>query len=497
MRKAGILLPISALPTKYGIGGFGKEAYNFIDFLKEAKQGYWQILPIGPTGFGDSPYQSFSSFAGNPYYIGLEELVNEGTLTEDECLLVSKGNDARFVDYKRIYDTRLKLLFKAFQRSDIESNGEYIDFVAENIKWIEDYALFMSLKEYYGGQPWNEWDEDIKLRNPKAIESYTEKLFEKIQFWKYVQYKFYSQWHSLKNYANKNGIKIIGDIPIYVAYDSVDVWSKSGLFELDLDKNPINVAGCPPDGFSKKGQLWGNPLYKWDIHQETGFLWWIERLKHCFNIYDALRIDHFRGFDEYFSIEYGKPDATEGKWRKGPGMALFDAVMDKLGEKEIIAEDLGFITNSVKELLDKSGFPGMRVFEFGFDKRDTGAKNAHLPHNYDIESVAYTGTHDNPTIVSWFFEISDEEREEVRSYLCDKYTPDSEINLPIIGAIMRSQSKLCIIPIQDYLGYDSRSRMNKPSTTSGNWSWRLTECDLTQELCSTIQKITRLSGRAN
>ena len=497
MRKAGVLLPITSLPSKYGIGGFTKEAYDFVDFLKKAGQSYWQILPMGPTGFGDSPYQSFSSFAGNPYYISLDELIDDGILTKEECECVDYGGDGRAVDYEKIYKSRLKLLNKAYKRETLKNNQQYLDFVGENVKWLEDYALFMALKSYYGGRPWNEWDYEIRMGNPLAKEEYSFRLQSEIGFWKYIQYKFFSQWNRLKSYANENGIKIIGDIPIYVAYDSADVWSNAALFQLDGEKLPLSVAGCPPDGFSKKGQLWGNPLYKWEIHEESGYLWWIYRIEHSFKLYDALRIDHFRGFDEYYSIPFGNSDAVKGEWKNGPKKALFYAIKKKLGEKEIIAEDLGFITNGVKELLKDCGFPGMRIFQFGFDKRDIGAKSDYLPHNYIENCVAYTGTHDNPTIVSWFFEISESEREDVRNYLCDKYSPDSEINFPIIGAVMRSVAKLVIIPIQDYLGYDSRSRINKPSTTGANWQWRLSANDLTKNLAKEIYEITRLNGRAD
>ena len=495
MRRAGILLPITSLPSKYGIGGFTKEAYDFVDFLAKSGQSYWQILPIGPTGFGDSPYQSFSSFAGNPYFISLDELIEEGLLTKEECESADYGGDERSVDYEKIYKSRLKLLSKAYKRDALKNNQQYLDFVGENVKWLEDYALFMALKVYYDGKPWNEWDFEIRIGNPLAKEEYAFRLQSEVGFWKYVQYKFFSQWLRLKSYANEKGVKIIGDIPIYVAYDSADVWSNAALFQLDMEKLPISVAGCPPDGFSKKGQLWGNPLYKWEIHKESGYAWWVYRIERSFKLYDALRIDHFRGFDEYYSIPYGSKDAVKGEWKNGPKKALFDAIYKKLGEKEIIAEDLGFITNGVKELLNECGFPGMRIFQFGFDKRDTGAKNDYLPHNYIENCVAYTGTHDNPTIVSWFFEITDGEREDVRNYLCDKYTPDSEIYLPIIGAVLRSSAKLAIIPIQDYLGYDSRSRINKPSTTGTNWQWRLSTGDLTDTLSKQIYEITRLNGR--
>ena len=495
MRQAGILLPISSLPSKYGIGGFTKEAYEFIDFLKEANQSYWQILPIGPTSFGDSPYQSFSSFAGNPYFISLDDLIDEGLLTEEECLKCHGESNERYIDYKKIYSNRIGLLKKAYKRAELKGKQEYLDFVGENVRWLQDYALFMALKDYFGGLPWYEWDYKIKLCNPDSCSEYSEKLHAEVEFWCFVQFKFYTQWKQLKEYANENGIKIIGDIPIYVALDSADVWAKSGLFQLDVDKTPIAVAGCPPDGFSKDGQLWGNPLYKWEIHKESGFNWWVYRIEHCFKMFDSLRIDHFRGFDEYYSIPYGSKTAKKGEWKKGPGKELFDAIKKKLGKNEIIAEDLGFVTDSVKDLLEECEFPGMRVFQFGFDKRDTGAKNSYLPHNFSENCVAYTGTHDNPTIVSWFFEITSEEQTAVRSYLCDKYTPDSEIHMPIIGAVMRSAADLTIIPIQDYLGYDSRSRINKPSTTGNNWTWRLCKTDITKELTKQIGELTRLCGR--
>ena len=492
MRSAGILLPVSAIKSKYGIGCFSKDAYELIDWLREAGQRYWQILPLGPTSFGDSPYQAFSSFAGNPYYISLDDLVEEGLLKKEE--IEEKQGTEREIDYKWLYETRISILKKAFERFD-NKNEEFFNFTTENIKWLEDYALFMALKEYYNGLPWYEWDFDVRMNQEKAIEKLLPKLEKNIELWKFIQFKFYSQWNKLKEYANKKKIKIIGDIPIYVSYDSVDVWSNPALFELEPDKTPINVAGCPPDGFSKDGQLWGNPLYKWEVHEESGFLWWIERLKHSFKMYDALRIDHFRGFDEYYSIPYGSKDATNGEWRKAPGKELFKALKEKLGEKEIIAEDLGFVTESVKELLDYCQFPGMKVFQFGFDERDTGCKNDYMPHRYSENSVAYTGTHDNPTIVSWFFEISKKEREFVRNYLCDYHTPDSAINFPIIGTLMRSNSNIVIIPLQDYLGYDSRSRINKPSTTGSNWTWRTTDKDFSKELQVKIKEITKLTGR--
>ncbi|MBR2944099.1 MAG: 4-alpha-glucanotransferase [Clostridia bacterium] len=494
MRETGILLPVSALNSKYGIGSFSKEAYKFIDWMKEAGQGYWQILPMGPTSFGDSPYQSFSSFAGNPYYIDLDTLVEEGLLNVDDCL-VDFGKDERMVDYSKIYNNRIPLLKKSFLR--FKKDESYYSFLSKNAFWIDDYALFMTIKEENGGKSWQYWDKDYKNREKEAIKKIREKYSDKIEFWKYLQYKFFQGWNKLKSYANKQGIKIIGDIPIYTALDSADVWSLPELFQLDENKTPTSVAGCPPDGFSEKGQLWGNPLYKWETHQRSNYDWWKKRIRNAFEMYDVLRIDHFRGFDEYYSINYGDPDATNGKWEKGPKNELFLEIKRSEGEKSIIAEDLGFMTDSVKELLKKTSFPGMRVFQFGFDARDTGAQSDYLPHNYIKNCVAYTGTHDNPTIVSWFFEITEEERKMVRAYLCDEYTPDSEINKPIIGAVMRSQASLVIIPLQDYLGYDSRARINTPSTQAGNWLWRISKNDLNDELKEYILKITSITGRKN
>ncbi len=493
MREAGILLPISSINSKYGIGCFSKEAYKFIDWLKLCGQSYWQILPIGPTSFGDSPYQSFSSFAGNPYFIDLQSLIEESFLEKEVCESIDFGKDERLIDYEKIYNYKIPLLKRAFLK--FKPNEKYETFINKNSYWLEDYALFMALKEENDGKSWQEWEDRLKNREEKAISNFKLKNEEKIAFWKFVQFKFFEQWGKLKGYAYKQNVKIIGDIPIYTALDSADVWANPSLFQLEENKTPTRVAGCPPDGFSKKGQLWGNPLYDWEAHKKTYYKWWKMRLNHSFELYDVLRIDHFRGFDEYYSIKYGDEDATNGRWEKGPRLEMFDSFEREYGKKNIIAEDLGFMTNSVKEMLEKSCFPGMRVFQFAFDARDTGATNDYLPHNYIKNCVAYTGTHDNPTIVSWFFEITDKEREMVRDYLCDYFTPDSEINKPIIGTVMRSNAELCIIPLQDYLGEDSRARINKPSTQEGNWLWRISENDLNENISKFILKTTMQTGR--
>ncbi len=493
-RSAGVLLSVSSLPSKFGIGCFDESAYNFIDRLKKAGQTYWQILPLGPTSYGDSPYQSFSTFAGNPYFINLREFIADGLLSEKECDSADFGAESDSVDYYKLYVNRYPLLKKAYRNSDIHKNSDYIRFCEEN-EWLEDYALFMAVKEHFGGIAWNEWDTDIRLRESDALEKYRSELSDDIGFQKFMQYHFYKQWTKLKRYANENGIRIIGDIPIYVAFDSADVWSYPKLFQLDENNIPKAVAGCPPDGFAADGQLWGNPLYDWDVHKSTGFKWWISRIEHCFKLYDVVRIDHFRGFDEYYSIPYGDKTAKNGHWEKGPGMALFTAVKESLGKKDVIAEDLGFMTDTVRQLVKDSGFPNMKVLEFAFDSRDTGSRNDYLPHNYGENCVAYTGTHDNQTINAWFNTISDNERKMTREYLCDRYTPENELHKAFISLIMRSRANVCIIPMQDWLGYDDKARMNTPSTIGENWKWRMKESDFSDNLITEIGRITRLYGR--
>ena len=493
-RSAGVLLSVSSLPSRYGIGCFSESAYRFVDWLKEAGQTYWQILPLGATSYGDSPYQSFSTFAGNPYFISLEEFVKDGLLTQEECEQADWGEEADCVDYRKLYENRYPLLYKAYQNSDIQKEEAFQQF-CHNKEWLEDYALFMAVKDSFDGIAWSQWDEDIRLRKPEAMEQYRKQLEEQIYYYKFLQYHFDRQWKKLKEYANDKGIQIIGDIPIYVAFDSADAWANPQLFQLDEKNVPKAVAGCPPDGFSADGQLWGNPLYDWTKHQETGYAWWIARLAHCFELYDVVRIDHFRGFDEYYSIPYGDTTAVNGHWEKGPGIELFQAVEKALGKKEIIAEDLGFVTDAVRELVRESGFPNMKVLEFAFDARDTGSRNDYLPHNYGENCVAYTGTHDNQTITSWMESITEEEQRMAREYLCDWYTPDKELHKVFISLIMRSKANACIIPMQDYLGYDDRARMNKPSTVGENWKWRMTDAEMSDALCQEMRGMAERYGR--
>ncbi len=475
-RGSGLLMPVSSLPSRYGIGCFSKSAYDFVDWLAGAGQSYWQILPLGPTGYGDSPYQSFSTFAGNPYFISLEELIAEGTLTEEECDAADFGTDAASIDYAKMYEARYPLLRKAYERSRIAENPAFVRFCEEQGEWLSDYALFMAVKEQrFENRPWSEWAEDIRLRYQNALDYYRTELYFDIEFQKYMQFKFYEQWEKLKAYANEKGICIIGDIPIYVAQDSADTWANPQLFKLDEENQPMQVSGCPPDAFSATGQLWGNPLYNWDVHRASGYDWWIRRIRHCFTMYDILRIDHFRGFDEYYAIPFGDKTAENGWWERGPGMDLFHAVSYSLGERRIIAEDLGYMTDSVRKLVWESGYPNMRVLEFAFDERDTGSASDYLPHNYPRNCVVYTGTHDNETLASWFQNITPDERRAVRRYLCNDSSSVQDICKGLICMALRSVADLCIIPMQDYLGLDDRARMNKPSTIGNNWKWRLRE----------------------
>ncbi|MDO5407248.1 MAG: 4-alpha-glucanotransferase [Eubacteriales bacterium] len=492
MRASGILMPVSSLPSRYGIGSFSKSAYEFVDMLKEAGQRYWQILPLGPTSYGDSPYQSFSTFAGNPYFIDLDQLVEEGWLTEKECLAADFGKNPAQVDYGKIYKSRFKLLRKAYERAGVGEDQEFLAFKRENDYWLRDYALFMAVKDRFEGVAWNEWAEDIRLRWDNAMDYYQRELYFDVEFYSWLQYLFMKQWTKLKTYANDNGIRIIGDIPIYVAFDSADVWANPALFQFDQDNMPVAVAGCPPDGFAADGQLWGNPLYRWDYHRATGYEWWIRRIAYCRKLYDVVRIDHFRGFDEYFSIPYGDKTAHGGHWEKGPGMDLFRTVEARLGKLDIIAEDLGYITDSVKQLVWESGFPGMKVLEFAFDSREA---SDYLPHTYVHNSVVYTGTHDNETIEGWFAGLDEADLQMCEDYMNIHREPGKKYHWDFIRLAMLSVSDLCIIPIQDYLGLDNKARINTPSTLGCNWKWRLKEGQVKPELVKEIRRITKISAR--
>ena len=492
MRKNGILLPIASLPSKYGIGCFSKEAYEFVDFLENSGQECWQVLPMGPTGYGDSPYQSFSTFAGNPYFIDLEDLIERGYITEKACESVYFGDNPERIDYAAIYKGRFKLLKSAFEKSEIEKDRDYQAFIDDNAFWLDNYALYMTIKGMYGGKSFFEWKDEDRFRKPARMKAVMkdEKSAHEIAFWKFTQYMFSIQWNKLKKYANERGIEIIGDIPIYVALDSADTWADPELFLFDKSGNPVGVAGCPPDCFSPTGQLWGNPLYRWDYHKKTDYEWWIRRLENCFKWYDVVRIDHFRGFDAYYHIPYGDKTAQYGHWEKGPGYELFDAIRRKLGKKQIIAEDLGFLTPSVIKLVKKCGYPGMKVLEFAFDGND---ENGYIPYNYDKNCVVYTGTHDNETVFGWFPTLSKENKKFVKDYLNVKNAKD--VGWGMIRLALASTADTAVIPMQDYLELGSEARINTPSTLGNNWVWRMKEDAYTGELAEKIKSLAKIYGR--
>lgn len=466
-RACGVLMHITSLPSPYGIGTLGAEAERFADWLKDAGQSYWQVLPVGPTGFGDSPYQSFSSFAGNPLMIDLDELCEQGLLSKSDCENADFGADPDYVDFQKVNQTREVLLHKA--ASAFVDDVGFTSFMLEQKEWLDDYALFMALKKKFGGKPWTQWEDDIKFRKPEAMTKYRDELSDEIRYVKFCQYTFFRQWTHFRSECNSRGIKVIGDIPIYVSPDSSDVWANPGLFELDERLNPKRVAGVPPDYFSKTGQLWGNPLYKWTEMKKDGYSWWIKRIESSAGLYDMLRVDHFRAFDTYYAIPYGEKTAEHGDWVQGPGMDFFNAVKNKLGNVNIIAEDLGDIFDSVKKLLQDTGFPGMRVLQFGFNPENSD--NDHLPHNYPNNSVCYTGTHDNATFVQWYKESDKKTGKMARRYMGKLFS--MRINRCAIRTAYSSPSFLTIIPMQDILGLGAKARMNIPSTLGGNWNWRM------------------------
>ncbi len=498
-RKCGMLLPVSSLPSRYGIGGFSREAYEFVDQLKAAGQSYWQILPLGPTGYGDSPYQSFSAFAGNPYFIDLDPLVKKGFLTQEECDEADFGDDPRDIDYEKLYRNRFPLLRKAYERWkerklaawDNEKNLEK-QFARRLSQETIEYCFYMAVKNKFGGKSWTEWDEDIRLREKEAVQRYRQELADEIMFYEFQQYLFQRQWKKLKEYANAQGIRIIGDIPIYVAFDGADSWSHPELFQFDDQCLPVAVAGCPPDAFSATGQLWGNPLYRWDYHKKTKYAWWMKRLEYSFQMYDVVRIDHFRGFDEYYSIPYGDETAEFGHWEKGPGYSLFKTMKKRFGNLDIIAEDLGFLTPSVLKLVDKTGYPGMKVLEFAFD--DSEDSN-YLPHKYQENCVVYTGTHDNMTLQAWYRDLDEDTKKFAVRYLGNERTPQGEIHWDYIRLALQSKADLAIIPVQDYLGLGDWARINEPSTLGKNWRWRMEAGDLTEELIARCRDMAQLYGR--
>lgn len=491
MRKSGILLHVSSLPSPYGIGTLGKTAYDFIDFLKKAGQRCWQMLPINPTGYGDSPYQALSTFAGNHYLIDLDMLIDDGLLLKEEVEAYSWGDSHARTDYGLLYNQRLPLLREAYERFDGNSNSDYQNFVIKEKWWLEDFALFMALKAENKQAPWTDWEDGIRLRTPKALEASRIRLKEEMEFHYFLQYIFFGQWQKLHKYAAGQGISLIGDVPIYVPMDSADVWSAPDNFQLDEDRKPVIIAGCPPDAFSAIGQRWGNPIYRWDRMKEEGFSWWIDRLRMASYFFDTVRIDHFRGIESYWAIPADEETAIKGRWQKGPGMDLINAIKKALPDIDFIAEDLGFLTPEVIAMQEESGFPGMKVLQFAFDSREAGN---YMPETYTPNTVCYTGTHDNETLVQWQESINKEDLTSALEY----FGLDDESKLPdaMISCGMASVSDLFVAQMQDYLRLGSEARMNKPSSLNGqNWTWRALPTQITSELAEEINKLTKKYGR--
>lgn len=490
-RSNGVLMHISSLPGPFGIGTMGKSAYDFVNYLKDAKQTYWQILPICPTSFGDSPYQSFSTFAGNPYFIDFELLEKDGLISKSDYE-ADWGTDQTSVDYAKLYVERHKVFAKIQKKFEAAVPSDYEDFCNKNSFWLEDYALFMACKDAHNGVSFDNWETDLKIRKSEALEEYSAKCAERIRYYKMLQYLFYKQWFALKSYANSCGIKIIGDIPIYVAADSSDVWSSPDQFMLNKETfQPVEVAGCPPDAFSEDGQLWGNPVYNWDYMKSTDYAWWKKRLEKSFETYDVVRIDHFRGFDSFYSIPFGMKNAKIGEWKKGPGMDLFNSLKKQFGDNmSVIAEDLGYQTESVKQLLKDSGFPGMKILEFAFDSRE---ESDYIPYRYTHNCVVYTGTHDNDTVKGWCSSASKEDVANAKKFL--RVTTDEECVKEMMICGMASVADTCILCMQDLICLGSEARMNTPSTVGKNWKWRATVDQISKESGAFLREYTELYGR--
>ena len=491
IRSSGILMAISSLPGPYGIGTFGRSAYEFADFLEKAGQRCWQMLPLGPTSYGDSPYQSFSSAAGNPYYIDLEMLIAEGLLRREEVEYREWGTNPRYVDYGKVYESRYAVLRIAADRG-IPRDREAVEaFVKENQSWLPDYALFMACKRHNGMRPWMEWPEDIRMRkDEETLRLYREMYKDDVELFTYIQYLFYKQWNKLRDYIHSRGIRIIGDLPIYVAMDSAEVWAEPRFFQLDEKNVPLEVAGVPPDYFSEDGQLWGNPLYDWDAMKQDGYGWWIRRIDAASKLYDVIRIDHFRGFDTYWSVPNGSPTAKNGRWNKGPGMDLIGTLKGWFPNIEFIAEDLGAPMDSVVQLLEESGWPGMKVLEFAFDSKEP---SNYLPHNHIPNCICYTATHDNCPLMQWVEDAKPEDVSFARKYL--SIGEEEPFNWGIIRGGMGSVAKLFVAQMQDYLGLGRGHTMNNPGTQSGNWQWRMLKGETSDKLAARIRDLAETYGR--
>ena len=490
-RSCGILLPVFALPSPYGIGTLGQAAYDFVDFLRQAGQSWWQMLPLGPTGYGDSPYQSFSSYAGNPYFIDLDLLRRDGLLTAQEIASLAWGSDPARVDYAALYENRFVLLQKAAERGWARDRAEVQLFARQNAQWLPDYALYMAVKRHFDEKPWTQWpDEAIRLRKPEAMAQYRQMLASDICMFTYSQFLFFRQWNALREYAHEQGVGIIGDLPIYVSMDSADVWAEPAFCQLDSDGYPTETAGVPPDCFSRDGQLWGNPLYRWEAMKADGYGWWIRRVDGAAKLYDMLRIDHFRGFESYWAVPYGDTTAKNGHWVKGPGMDLVQVLLNWFPQMQFIAEDLGFLTPEVRELLADSGLPGMKVLEFAFDSREP---SNYLPHLYTPHCVCYTGTHDNAPLPAWKEEADPDDLALAVQYL--GLNEEEGFHWGVLRGGMSSVAELFMAQMQDYLGLGAESRINTPGEPVGNWQWRLHPGQLTAALSRRMAHMARLYGR--
>lgn len=489
-RSSGILLPIYSLPSPYGVGTLGKAAYDFVDFLAAAGQSWWQMLPVGPTGYGDSPYQSVSTYAGNPYFIDLDLLCKDKLLTKKELRTVAQTGDPARVDYEALYRTRFTLLQAATDRGWERDAEQVAAFVSDN-PWLPDYALYMALKRHFDMKAWTDWpDADIRLHKPEAVARYRERLASDVRLFTYIQFLFYRQWDALRAYAKDKGVGLIGDLPIYVSLDSADVWAEPQWFQLDADNVPTAVAGVPPDYFSADGQLWGNPLYDWEAMEQDGYGWWIRRIAGAEKLYDMVRIDHFRGLESYWAVPYGETTAKNGKWVKGPGLDFVRRITGWFHDMDFIAEDLGILTPEVHALLDASGLPGMKVLEFAFDGDPA---NAYLPHNHVRNCVCYVGTHDNAPVLAWQKEAGKQVLQFARTYL--GLSKDESLTQALLRAGMGSVSDLFVMQMQDCLGLGAGTRTNTPGTLGGNWQWRLLPGQADKKLARQMLALTRLYGR--
>ena len=484
-------MPMTSLPSPYGIGTMGREAFRFVDFLAAAGQKYWQLLPLGPTGYGDSPYSSYSTFAGNPYLIDLDLLIGEGLLTQKEVDAVDWGTEPARTDYSKLYQWRYPLLRKAYERGIGPFGAEYRQFCRENAGWLDNYSLYMAVKAHFEMKPWTAWpDAEIRKHRADAIRRYSEMLHGEIEFYRFVQFLFFRQWKELKSYATKQGVLFIGDIPIYVAMDSADIWAEPQFFQLDSNAVPKEVAGVPPDPFTEDGQLWGNPLYDWDRMKADGYGWWIRRIEGATKLFDVLRIDHFRGMESYWAVPYGEKTAKNGRWRPGPGMSLVGVLTSWFHGTNFIAEDLGYLTPEVKKLLKDSKLPGMRVMEFAFDAH---GESDYLPHRCTENSVCYLGTHDNDTVQGWLETTGKEDREFAKRYM--HITPGEGWNWGMIRSGMATASNLFVVQMQDLLELDGTARMNKPGSDTGNWQWRMLPGAADEKLAAKLRLYTETFRR--